>query len=144
MTLPSDLSAHPRAFRADSIPVPCQVYFAKTGGEIQTLEGRVRYASGDAIVTGVQGESWPIHRARFMLSYEPVPPTESGEDGTYCKRASEVWALVLDAPIEIPLPKCRGVLKGNVGDVLVQYPSGGQAIVSGDIFEKTYECQTDR
>lgn len=144
MTLPQNLSAHPRAFRARSIPAPCQVCFAKTGGEIQTLEGRVRYVPGDAIVTGVQGETWPIHRTRFMLSYEPVPPTEPGEDGTYRKRASEVWALVLEAPIEIPLPKGRGVLEGNVGDVLVQYPEGDRAIVSGDIFEKTYTYQTDR
>lgn len=132
------LSKHPLAFRARSLSIPLLVTFARNDGEIVTLEGVVRYRSGDAIVTGVQGEQWAVPHEKFLIIYEPIPPTQMEQDGQYRKHPREVWAMELRAPIEIMLPSNRGLLKGNTGDVLIEYAPGDQSIVARDIFSKTY------
>lgn len=139
MSVVQNLSEHPLAFRARSLSIPLLVRFARDDGEIATLEGLVSYQLGDAIVTGVQGEQWPVPRERFLTAYEPIPPTQTGQEGQYSKHRREVWALELKEPIEIELSSHRGLLKGKVGDVLIEYAPGDQAVVASDIFAKTYE-----
>ncbi|WP_431881844.1 PGDYG domain-containing protein [Micromonospora chalcea] len=41
-------------------------------GWIDTLEGGHRVCPGDWIVTGVQGERWPVKPDIFRATYEPV------------------------------------------------------------------------
>src|SRR4051794_41552182 len=74
-----DLAADPRAPRVTKKPTPVQVEFAAADGVCETLEGPVRFRAGDAILTGVQGERWPVRRDLFMAGYQAVPPTPTGE-----------------------------------------------------------------
>lgn len=133
-----NLSEHPLAFRARSLPIPLQVRFAKEDGVAATIEGPVRHQAGDAIVTGTQGEQWPVPIEKFLATYVPVTQTQPGQDGLYFKRPREVWALLLCAPIAVELSSGRGLLNGKEGDVLVEYSQGDQAVVAGDIFSQTY------
>lgn len=134
-----DLAGHPDAFRARSKPLKVSVRFAVTPGTVETLEGTVRHAAGDAIVTGVAGENWPVPRARFLAGYDPVSPTAAGEDGRYARRPRAVLALRLAEACDVILPEGRGRLQGRAGDFLVQYAPGDWAIVAGGVFERTYE-----
>jgi len=45
-----------------------RVHFAAAAGQLQTLEGPVAYAAGDAIVTGVAGEQWPVPADSFAAA----------------------------------------------------------------------------
>lgn len=135
----TDLAQHPDAFRARSKPIVVTARFASAPGLVETLEGEVRHAAGDAIVTGVAGESWPVPRARFLAGYEALAPTATGEDGRYAKRPRIVLALRLAETCDVSLPEQRGRLHGRAGDFLVQYAPGDWAIVAGGVFERTYE-----
>lgn len=139
-----NLSKHPQAFRARSLPIPLRVEFAPEDGEIVTIEGTVRYRSGDAIVTGVKGERWPVPRVKFLTTYEPIPPTQMEQDGLYSKRPREVLALQLSEPTEITLSSQRGVLNGKVGDVIIEHAPGDHAVVAADIFAMTYQIINDQ
>ena len=113
-------------------PISLKAEFAEYDGVCLTLEGEVPYHKGDAIVTGTEGETWPIKRALFEQNYEPA------EGGRYRKKPITVLALCLTEESEI-VREDGGVLKGRSGDWLVQYAPGDQAIVRSDIFEKSYE-----
>lgn len=135
----TDLAQHPDAFRARSKPIIVSAHFASVSGEIETLEGTVRHAAGDALVTGVAGERWPVPRARFLAGYEALDPIAAGEDGRYVRRPRSVFALRLAEACEVILPEGRGRLRGREGDFLVQYAPGDWAIVAGGVFERTYD-----
>jgi hypothetical protein len=115
------------------------VAFPNSPGSVQTLEGHVAYAAGDAIVTGVRGEQWSIAHATFLKKYDPVSPTRAGEAGKYASRPNEVVARQLTSSVDIALPEGRGVLHGDAGAWLVQYGPGDHSVVQSDIFEETYE-----
>jgi len=127
------------AVRARKRPVKLQVRFAREPGVCETQEGPVRYQAGDAILTGIQGENWPVPKEKFSQLYEPAAGTAAGEDGMYQKRPNEVWALLVDTPFEVVLSGDRGTLQGQPGDWLVQYAPGDCAVVADDVFRKTYE-----
>lgn len=120
------------------IKLPTQVEFASDAGVLTTLEGDVLYKAGDALMTGVQGERWPISRAKFGLTYEPVPPTVMGNSGTYVKKRIVVEALQMDEPFEVTIRDGQSIIKGNAGDWVVSSPDGGQWVVTDSIFKKTY------
>ena len=132
--------AHDRfARRARKRPVQVDVRFAAAPGVLATGEGDVRYDNGDAIVTGAAGDAWPVPRARFLATYDPIPPTRAGEAGGYRKRAALVRARCMDAPFSVTLSDGRGTLSGGAGDWLVEYAPGDLAVVERAIFEATYE-----
>lgn len=53
-------------------PVVIQAVLAVSGGEIETLEGVMRYEEGDFIITGVKGERYPCKPDIFRETYEAV------------------------------------------------------------------------
>ncbi len=124
-------------------PIAMEVSFASSPQIVDTLEGPVRCAPGDAIVTGVKGEKWPVQRRRFEKTYVPVQPTRLGQAGLYCKKPREVKAGRLVQDYQVTLSEGRGVLNGLVGDILVEYSEGDQSIIAPDIFEKTYQSVID-
>jgi hypothetical protein len=134
-----DLAADPAARRARKRPVSVSVQFAAREGTLATREGDVRYAAGDALLTGLAGDRWPVPRARFDATYDPVPPTRPGFWGVYRKRPIEVRAKRMDAPFAVELSAGRGTLRGNAGDWLVQYAPDDVAVVADAIFAATYE-----
>jgi hypothetical protein len=118
--------------------LPAAVRFAASAGVLQTLEGRVRYASGDALMTGVAGEHWPIRRLEFEASYEPCDAQTVGVDGHYRKRAIPVFAQQLEQACTIPLDGERGTLKGKPGDWLLRDASGRTWVVANEVFRISY------
>ncbi len=74
-----DLRNEPKAITVMKKPVPVKVEFATEDGVMQTKEGPVRYEKGQAILTGVQGERWPMPRERLEATYNIVDK-EKGMD----------------------------------------------------------------
>lgn len=134
----TDLTTWPQACRATKLPLPVQVDFAPDAGVCVTLEGPVSHAAGDAILTGVRGEHWPVARARFEQTYEAAPGTAAGQPGTYRKRPLAVMAVRLESAVAVTLGAGRGVLTAAPGDWLVQYGPGDFGVVAADIFGQTY------
>jgi hypothetical protein len=135
-----DLSADPRALRVMKRPIPVQVRFATADGICQTLEGPVGYRVGDAILTGISGEIWPVERAKFNERYVPFEGSVVGTDGNYLKKPVMVFALRLDAPIQVPMP-AGGILRGVPGDWLLQYGIGDYGIAKDEILRATYDLR---
>ena len=129
---------HLNSLKYLKIKLPTQVEFALEEGTLNTLEGKVPYQIKDALMTGVQGERWPISRAKFELTYEPVPPTLMGAAGTYVKKRMVVEATQSDEPFEVAIDGGKSILKGNAGDWLISSPDGSQWLVADEIFKKTY------
>ncbi len=55
-------------------PVLVEFEFAKKDGEIDTIEGKMSYKKGDAIITGVKGERYPCRRDIFDETYIRIEP----------------------------------------------------------------------
>lgn len=133
-----DLAADRRALRVCKKPIPVEARFATADGVCETLEGDVRYRAGDAILTGTQGEHWPVRRESFLSNYEAVPPTRPGENGAYRKMPSLAYALHLDEERDVPVGWQHDPLHGRPGDWLLQYADGSYGVVADDIFRETY------
>ena len=133
------MTEHPDSFWARSRAHVVSVHFAPTAGVVNTLEGPVAYLAGDAIITGVAGEQWSVPGDRFRDTYIALAPTSDGKDGLYTKHPHMVLALRLTKECSVPLKGGRGILRGHVGDYLVQYGPGDYAVVAGDIFDVSYE-----
>jgi hypothetical protein len=136
MTCPStlpDLAHHPDALRVIKRPADLAVQFASSDGTCDTLEGPVRYQSGDALITGTQGERWPVARARFDRTYERV------SDGVYRKRRIMAYALRVNEPLTVQVGAQCDPLSANAGDWLLQYDQDEYGVVDPHVFEQTYE-----
>lgn len=121
-------------------PLPATVFFAKSAGELTTLEGPVRYAPGDAIMTGINGEHWPISRTNFDATYVPVGLLALGEDGPYVKKLIPVDATQIDHDGIISLEGQHGDLHAQAGDWVITGPDGSQWVVAQAIFQATYQA----
>lgn len=53
-------------------PIVIEAYQTDKELEIQTLEGPLRAAPGDWIITGIRGEQYPCKPDIFEKTYEPV------------------------------------------------------------------------
>ena len=136
----SDLAQQPGAVRVRKRGLPVEATFARAAGTVATREGLVPYVAGDAILTGVEGERWPVERAVFAARYRPVGGTKWGDDGRYVARAETIWAVRISAdqaPISVKLSS-GGVLVGQAGDWLVQYAPDDVGVVGSGVFSKTY------
>jgi len=134
-----DLEKHSGSLSVQKRAVPVEVRFAGSDGICITKEGDVSYKAGDAIMTGVEGEQWPIERAKFDATYEPIAPTNAGEDGSYSKKPTTVYALQMNELFYVDVSWGAGRLEGEPGDWLLQYGPGDYGVVSKSIFEKTYD-----
>jgi hypothetical protein len=134
-----DISADPAARRAQKCPVEVAVEFAATVGTLATREGPVPYRRGDALLTGIEGERWPVTRRTFDASYEALAPLRPGKPGRYRKHPLVVWAKPMREPFTVTRDQGRGVLRGEAGDWLVQYAPGDQGVVGAALFAQTYE-----
>lgn len=106
---------------------------------MQTLEGPVHYVCGDALMTGIAGERWPIPRDRFSATYVPVPPVRMGEEGEYLKRPITVSARQATSHEHIPLDGGKSELSAQPGDWVVTDQNGNRWVVADEIFNETYE-----
>lgn len=134
-----DVSCLPGAARVRTLPVRVTVCFAVAPGRLETLEGPVDYAPGDALITGPAGERWPVKPECFISRYRPVSPTLAGTDGTYEKCSLEVWSAPIPQAFTVSLHSGGGVLHGKPGDFLVQYGAAEYGVVDAAIFRQLYE-----
>jgi len=131
------------AVLAERLPVEMKVEITTHAGTIQTLEGEVTFLAGDAIVTGVNNERWPVQRQRFDATYMPSSGTQIGQSGRYCRKPQQVYARKMAKAFEITLSDDRGGLQGKPGDWLVEYAPGDRSVISDEIFLKTYRIVMD-
>lgn len=115
------------------------VVFSRQPSVVETREGPVHCGAGDAIVTGVRCERWPVRKELFEKLYEPIQPLQMGENGRYRSLPQEVEAALLSSPFHLELPGQQGTLSGNAGDWLVRKQDGSVGIVEGDIFSENYD-----
>jgi hypothetical protein len=134
-----DLRNDPAARRTRILALALPAEFASSDGILTTREGPVAYAQGDALLTGIAGERWPVPRQRFAEAYEPVAPLRAGKPGRYRKRPQIVWAKLMREPFAVELGGVRGTLHGGAGDWLLEYAPGDRSVVSAAAFAQTYE-----
>jgi hypothetical protein len=140
---PVDISLQPNAFRAQRRPYLVSVEFAAAAGTLATMEGEVSYRAGDALLTGQEGERWPVAREQFFATYDPAASTQGGAAGTYRRRPGTVWAWRADHVLDIVLSDGRGCLRANTGDLVVQFDSGDLATMPEHIFRRGYAPLSD-
>jgi PGDYG protein len=133
------ISTHPRRVQARKLEHEIDVRFTPVACTVQTSEGLVHAAPGDAIITGTAGEHWRVSRARFPDKYRPVPPTVAGEPGRYQSLPNRILAVPMTQAFEVLLADGVSRLSGRTGEWLVDYGDGSLGIVSEDIFATTYE-----
>lgn len=135
-----DLLSDPAALFAIKKPIPVPVRFAATAGVVDTREGQVAYEAGAAICTGVEGEQWPVQRARFDVMYEPLPGTQPGRDGLYRQKPAEVRARqILEDRFCVNVGVQSQPIIGEIGDWLIQYSPEKRSIMSDKVFRASYE-----
>ena len=115
------------------------VKFATDNGVLETHEGPIRYQKGDALVTGADGERWPVTLALFRKIYVPAGDYTYGQDGDYRKVQRNANALRLAGPRSFALSRGRGALSGKAGDWIVDYGRGDLSIVAEKQFGTYYE-----
>jgi hypothetical protein len=116
-----------------------RVTFAAAPGELMSLEGPNRYATGDAIITGATGERWVVSRERFDAKYVCADPAIAhGEPGAYRNRPSVVLARRMDEPFTIVRSAGGDRLTGAAGDWVMQYAPGDYGVVKAERFAKVY------
>ncbi|BAO86581.1 putative uncharacterized protein [Caballeronia cordobensis] len=132
-----DLAADPAACRVVKDEA-VTVEFAVSAGELMSLEGPNRYASGDAIVTGSGGERWVVSRERFDAKYVPEGGIAHGDTGTYRNRPSVVLAKQMQEPFSIARSAAGDILTGDAGDWVMQYAPGDYGVVKAARFASVY------
>ena len=95
-----------------------------------------RAMRGAAIVTGVNGERWPVTRERFERACEPDQGTQAANAGLYLRQAAERLAHQLKAVARVALSGGRGDLTAGAGDWLVEYSPGDRALVCESVFRQ--------
>lgn len=133
------ISADSRRIAARKLEREIEVRFTPIACTVQTPEGVVHAAPGDAIITGIAGEHWRVSRARFPDKYRPVPPTAAGEAGRYVSLPNRIMAVPMTEAFEVLLSDGVSRLSGRAGEWLVDYGDGSLGIVSDAIFATTYE-----
>jgi hypothetical protein len=136
--IPVDLGEDRAARRARKVSIAMHVEFAMADGTLVTREGPVAYVTSDALLSGIDGERWPVSRKRFDETYEPVAPLRPGKPGAYRKRPQVVWAKPLPQTLTVELGGV-GTLRGNAGDWLLQCAPGDLCVVGASTFAKSYE-----
>ncbi|MDR2186590.1 MAG: DHH family phosphoesterase [Azonexus sp.] len=137
-----DVAAQPGAVRACKKPFTVTAHFARQAGIAATREGAVPYAIGDVLVTGVDGETWPVRPEHFAAAYTPQPPLQTGQDGVYLANPRQADALCMPAIFCLSL-KNGGLLWGQRGDWLIQHGDGEYGIVGAALFTATYDILSD-
>lgn len=102
---------------------------------VHTLQGDITANPSDWIITGVEGEKYPVKDSSFKELYDPC------ENGKFRKKPVQVTAWKTERELLIP----HGVesLKASIGDYIVKQPDGSFAPVKSSIFDKTYDLCED-
>lgn len=114
------------------------VEFAAQPGSLSSSVGANTYQSGDALVTGADGDRWCVTRDRFDAGYLPLPPTVAGAPGRYRNRPRPVLAKRMSDAFRCERRAGGDWLQGNAGDWLLQYAPGDHGIATHARFTLVY------
>ena len=135
-----ELSQDPDAFQTAKKPIPLNFRYAEEGEIIETKEGPVTVPPGGAaVMTGTEGEQWPIPLApgdparSFENTYDILEP------GLAAKKDIPVFAKEMTKPFQVKVSWSSDLLQGDPGDFLVQYGPADYGVVGAEIFRKTYK-----
>ena len=122
-------------YNVEKKPIPLNFEISKEKQTIETKEGKVTAYPGDAIMTGTQGEKWPIEKENFENTYTVLP-----ESNTAIKNKITVKAKQFNEPFSIEIKRNENpqTLTGKPGDWLVEYGPNDFGIVEEKIFKETY------
>lgn len=132
-----ELRADPQA-RAYVKEEVVQVRFAAADGALMSRVGPNHYRQGDALVTGVDGDTWCVSRERFDAKYLPQGGQSHGEPGAYGNRPQPVLARRMDSPFRCRRQAGGDWLEGAAGDWLLQYAPGDHGICAASRFARVY------
>ena len=118
--------------------IPVAVRFAAVNGVLMTYEGAVPYTKGDALLTGIEGEQWPIAWSFFDATYTPCQGTEHGHEGLYVKKPATVHAVRCTQQKKVLLTSVEQEIQAKLGDWLVADAKGSIWVVAASIFDETY------
>ena len=106
---------------------------AETPGIINTLEGPVKYQAGYKIITGPNGEQYPIPPEKFAGLYD------DNHDGTATPKKIIKMAKLADhsGSVKTSWGETLNYTRGN--DYIVRHGPGDYGVVKKDIFPKTYQ-----
>jgi len=121
-------------------PIPLKVEFATESGVLKSLEGDVPYNPGDAIMTGVKGEMWPVKIEQFNNTYKFSHEGDLDGAKYYVSQSKPVLAVEVNEPFSV-LCYQESMLEGKAGDILIQYGPNNYGIVDRDIFAQTYTVE---
>ncbi len=78
INIPTNIQTHIEGHKMKAVKkaVEVEFEFAEEDGTIETLEGRMKYRKGDAIITGVRGEKYPCRRDIFDQTYDIIGVNE--------------------------------------------------------------------
>lgn len=120
------------AFKTTKKPIPLDFRIVDKEETIKTLEGPVVAQKGDFVMTGTEGENWPIPKDNFKATYNIV------EKGKASKNETEVYAKQLEVPSQVKVDWSDSLLTAKPGDYLVQYGPKDYGVVDQKIFDQTY------
>lgn len=123
------------SFQAFKIPDKREPFEVATGdGVINTLENPVPYKKGDYIMTGPDGEQYPIGPETFNKL-----KSDNG-DGTASPKKIVKLCKPADHNGEVTLQYNGAKLAYNKGvDIIVRHGENDYGVVKKDIFAKTYD-----
>ena len=128
-----DLSMDSHAFKCYKAPIITKYRIANQAQTVYNPEnpqkaGGQTAIKGSVILTGIQGEEWPIAPDRFYETYEIKQALSSlnGYDGNglCAKRKIIVHAMQLQKDTKVRVSWGNALLSGRTGDYLVQYELG--------------------
>ena len=123
------------AFKAYKKPDKREPFRVATDkGTIDTLEGPVKYSQGDYIMTGPNGEEYPISPQTFK------DLKTDNRDGTASPKKIVKLAKLADHDGEVTLKYNGSKLAYSRGeDIIVRHGENDYGVVKKDIFAQTYE-----
>ncbi len=120
------------AFETFKVPAREPFEIAKEDGEIETLEGPVKYKAGYYIVTGPKGEQYPMPPEKFKEL-----KTDNGDGTASPKKIIKLAKLAdHDGSVNTSWGEVLNYTAGE--DYIVRHGANDYGVVKKDIFFKTY------
>lgn len=117
------------------IPNPVKYQTARHGGTMETLEGPVNYQAGYKIMTGPEGEKYPIPSEKFEELYD-----DHGNGSAVPKKIVK-YAKLADHDGSLKTSWGETLEYTAHNDYIIKYASNEYGVVKRDIFAKTYQIE---
>lgn len=119
-------------FQTYKKPAQEKYEIADQDGQIQTLEGPVKYKKGYYILTGPKGEQYPMPPEKFAEFKDDL-----GNGVCTPKKIMKIAKLAdHDGSVKTSWGETLNYTRGN--DYIVRHGSGDYGVVKADIFKQTY------